>query len=258
MNKKEAEKEIKKLREEINHNNYMYYVENNPEISDYEFDLLLKKLEKLEFKFPELIVPESPTQRVGGKPLDSFITVEHKTPMLSLDNTYDSDDLKEFDKRVKKNVGEVEYVVEPKIDGIGVSLIYENGIFVSGITRGDGLKGDDITSNLKTIHSIPLRLRGNFLKNVEFRGEVYMPLNGFKKLNKNREKNNETLFANPRNAAAGSVRQFDPKIAESRPLDIFVYFISHSDKDFNTHEKSKEAIKKGGFRVKIPYTSIGR
>jgi len=249
MNKKEAEKEIKKLREEINHYNYKYYVENNPEISDYEFDFLLKKLEKLESKFPELIMPESPTQRVGGKPLDSFKTVEHKTPMLSLDNTYDYDDLKEFDKRVKKNVGEIEYVVEPKIDGIGVALIYENGIFIKGITRGDGLRGDDITSNLKTIHSIPLSLNGDLLKNAEFRGEVYMSLNGFKKLNRMREKNNETLFANPRNAAAGSVRQLDPRIVESRPLDIFIYFISHSDKEFLTHEKSIEAIKKAGFRV---------
>ena len=246
MNKIEAEKEIKKLREEINYYNHMYYVENNTVISDYEFDFLIKKLES---KFPELVVQESPTQRVGGKPLDSFTTVEHKTPMLSLDNTYNSDDLMEFDKRVKKNVGEIEYVVEPKIDGIGVALIYENGIFIRGITRGDGLKGDDITSNLKTIHSIPLCLRGNLLNNAEFRGEVYMSLKGFKKLNHMREKKGETVFANPRNAAAGSIRQLDPRIVESRPLDIFVYFVSYSDKDFHTHEKSLEAIKKVGFRV---------
>ena len=249
MNNKEAEKEIKKLREDINYYNHMYYVENNPVISDYEFDFLLKKLEKLESEFPELIVPESPTQRVGGKPIDSFTAVEHKTPMLSLDNTYDSDDLKEFDKKVKKNVGEVEYVVEPKIDGIGVALIYENGIFIRGITRGDGMNGDDITSNLKTIHSIPLILRGDLLKNAEFRGEVYMSLKGFKKLNKMREKKDVTVFANPRNAAAGSVRQLDPRVVESRPLDIFVYFVSNSDKDIHTHEKSIEVIKKVGFRV---------
>jgi len=249
MKNKEAEKEIKKLREDINYYNHMYYVENNPVISDYEFDFLLKKLEKLESEFPELIVPESPTQRVGGKPIDSFTAVEHKTPMLSLDNTYDSDDLKEFDKKVKKNVGEVEYVVEPKIDGIGVALIYENGIFIRGITRGDGMNGDDITSNLKTIHSIPLILRGDLLKNAEFRGEVYMSLKGFKKLNKMREKKDETVFANPRNAAAGSVRQLDPRVVESRPLDIFVYFVSNSDKDIHTHEKSIEVIKKVGFRV---------
>jgi len=183
MNKKEAENEMKKLREEINHHNYKYYVENNPVISDYEFDHLLKKLEKLESKFPELITSDSPTQRVGGEPLDSFTTVEHKSAMLSLANTYNSDELKEFDERVKKNVGEVEYVVEPKIDGIGVALLYENGILARGATRGDGRRGDDITSNLKTIHSIPLHLMGNELNNVEVRGEVYISLKGFKKLN---------------------------------------------------------------------------
>lgn len=257
MNKKEAEKEMKKLREEINHHNYKYYVENNPVISDYEFDHLLKKLEKLESKFPELITSDSPTQRVGGEPLDSFTTVEHKSAMLSLANTYNSDELKEFDERVKKNVGEVEYVVEPKIDGVGVALLYENGILTRGATRGDGRKGDDITSNLKTIHSIPLHLMGNELKDVEVRGEVYMPLKGFKKLNRLQEKKGETVFANPRNAAAGSVRQLDPKIAESRPLDIFVYFISHSNREFHTHEKSMDTLKRAGFRVNPLIKKVG-
>ena len=257
MNKKEAEKEMEKLREEINHHNYKYYVESNPVISDYEFDHLLKKLEKLESKFPELITSDSPTQRVGGEPLDSFTTVEHKSAMLSLANTYNSDELKEFDERVKKNVGEVEYVVEPKIDGVGVALLYENGILIRGATRGDGRKGDDITSNLKTIHSIPLHLMGNELTNVEVRGEVYMSLKGFKKLNQSQEKKGETVFANPRNAAAGSVRQLDPKIAESRPLDIFVYFISHSNKEFHTHEKSIDTLKKAGFRVNPLIKRVG-
>ena len=257
MNKKEAENEMKKLREEINHHNYKYYVENNPVISDYEFDHLLKKLEKLESKFPELITSDSPTQRVGGEPLDSFTTVEHKSAMLSLANTYNSDELKEFDERVKKNVGEVEYVVEPKIDGIGVALLYENGILARGATRGDGRRGDDITSNLKTIHSIPLHLMGNELKDVEVRGEVYMPLKGFKKLNRLQEKKGETVFANPRNAAAGSVRQLDPKIADSRPLDTFVYFISHSNREFHTHEKSMDALKKAGFRVNSLIKKVG-
>jgi DNA ligase (NAD+) len=159
MNKKEAKEEIKHLREEINYHNYKYYVENNPVISDYEFDQLLKKLEQLESEFPDLITPESPTQRVGGEPMEGFISVKHKVPMLSLDNTYSYDELREFDKRVKKNVGNIEYVVEPKIDGVGVALIYENSILVRGATRGDGVRGDDITSNLKTIHSIPLKLR---------------------------------------------------------------------------------------------------
>ncbi|MEA3457464.1 MAG: NAD-dependent DNA ligase LigA, partial [Candidatus Thermoplasmatota archaeon] len=257
MNKKEAEKEMKKLRKEINHHNYKYYVKSNPVISDYEFDHLLKKLEKLESKFPELVTSDSPTQRVGGEPLDSFTTVEHKSAMLSLANTYNSDELKEFDERVKKNVGEVEYVVEPKIDGVGVALLYENGILTRGATRGDGRRGDDITSNLKTIHSIPLHLMGNELKDVEVRGEVYMSLNGFKKLNQSQEKKGETVFANPRNAAAGSVRQLDPKIVDSRPLDIFVYFISHSNKEFHTHEKSIDALKRAGFRINPLIKKVG-
>jgi len=249
MNKKEAKKEIKRLREEINYHNYKYYVENNPVISDYEFDQLLKKLEQLESEFPDLVTPDSPTQRVGGEPLDSFTNVEHKVPMLSLDNTYSYDELQEFDERVKKNVGEIEYIVEPKIDGVGVALLYENGILVRGATRGDGVKGDDITLNLKTIRSIPLRLRGNKLKNVEVRGEVYMPIDGFKKLNREQEKKGEPVFANPRNAAAGSMRQLDPRIAESRPLDLFVYFISYSDIDFSTHDAALDAVREAGFRT---------
>jgi len=249
MNKKEAKKEIKRLGEEINYHNYKYYVKNDPVISDYEFDQLLKKLEKLELEYPDLIAPDSPTQRVGGEPVDGFTNVKHKIPMLSLDNTYNYDELKEFDERIKKNIGKVEYVVEPKIDGIGVALLYENGILVRGATRGDGVKGDDVTSNLKTIHSIPLRLMGNKLKNVEVRGEVYMSLNGFKKLNKEQEKKGELVFANPRNATAGSVRQLDPRIVESRPLDIFIYFISHSDVRFSTHNESLEALREAGFRV---------
>lgn len=249
MNKAEAKKEIEKLRKEINHHNYKYYVENSPVISDFEFDQLLKKLESLEEQFPELITPDSPTQRVGGEPLEGFITVEHKVAMLSLDNTYTYDELREFDERVKKNVGEVEYVVEPKIDGAGVALLYENGVLVRGATRGDGRQGDDITSNLKTIRSIPLRLRGNKVKNVEVRGEVYFPTKGFEKYNKEQAKRGEPVFANPRNAAAGSLRQLDPRIVASRPLDIFIYFISHSEKDFSTHEKAVAALKEAGFRV---------
>lgn len=249
MNKAEAKKEIEKLRKEINHHNYKYYVENSPIISDFEFDQLLKKLESLEEQFPELITPDSPTQRVGGEPLEGFITVEHKVAMLSLDNTYTYDELREFDERVKKNVGEVEYVVEPKIDGAGVALLYENGVLVRGATRGDGRQGDDITSNLRTIRSIPLRLRGNKVKNVEVRGEVYFPTKGFEKYNKEQAKRGEPVFVNPRNAAAGSLRQLDPRIVASRPLDIFIYFISYSEKDFSTHEKAVAALKEAGFRV---------
>ncbi len=249
MNKKEANKKIKKLRHEINFHNKKYYIENNPEISDFEYDKLLRVLEELEKKFPELVTNDSPTQRVGEKPLDEFKTVKHKIPMLSLANTYTYDELRDFDERVKKYVENVEYVVEPKIDGAGVALLYENGLFIRGATRGDGIKGDDITQNLKTIKSIPLKIDEKILNNVEVRGEVYMPISGFKKYNKNQEKEGGVIFANPRNAAAGSLRQLDSKIVANRPLDIFIYNISFSDKDLKTHENSFIALKKAGFRT---------
>ena len=249
MNKKEAKKRIKKLRDEINYHNYKYYVENSPVISDYEFDQLLKELESLEAKFPDLVTPDSPTQRVGGEPLEGFTTVEHKKAMLSLDNTYTYDELREFDERIKKNVGDAQYVIEPKIDGTGVALLYEKGVLVRGATRGDGVRGDDITSNLKTIPSIPLRLREKTLKNVEVRGEVYFPLKGFRKYNRKQAEKGEAVFANPRNAAAGSLRQLDSKIVASRPLDIFIYTISFSEKNFLTHEKAIKVLQKAGFRV---------
>ncbi len=249
MKKSEAKKRIEQLRKELNFHNYKYYVESNPIISDFEFDKLLKELESLEKKYPDLITPDSPTQRVGGKPLDGFETVTHKVAMLSLDNTYTYDELREFNERVEKNVGKVDYVVEPKIDGAGVALVYENKILVRGATRGDGVRGDDITSNLKTIKSVPLKLRNDVLNNVEVRGEVYFPTSAFGKYNKEQEKKGEQVFANPRNAAAGSLRQLDPKIVSSRPLNIFVYYISYSDKKFTTHEQSIKALKKAGFRV---------
>ena len=249
MNKKDVKTEIKKLREELNYHNYKYYVENNPVISDYEYDQLLKKLEDYESKYPDLITPDSPTQRVGEVPLQGFKTVEHKIPMLSLANSYTYDELRDFDERVKKNVDSVEYVAEPKIDGTGIALLYENGIFIRGTTRGDGIRGDDITQNLKTIYSIPLKLHGNFLKNVEVRGEVYMPLKGFKKYNKEQAKEGGVIFANPRNAAAGSLRQLDSRIVAKRPLDVFIYVVSYSDKDLITHEKALETLKSAGFRT---------
>jgi len=249
MNKNESKKQIKKLRDEINHHNYKYYVENNPVISDYEYDMLLKKLEALEAEFPGLITPDSPTQRIGGEPLKGFKTVEHKIAMLSLDNAYSYDELREFDERVKKNFAAVEYICEPKIDGVSIALIYENGVFMRGATRGDGVKGDDVTANLRTIHSIPLRLQESDLQNAEVRGEVYFPITAFKKFNKEQEKKGEQVFANPRNAAAGSLRQLDPRVVATRPLDTFIYYISHSDKDFQTHEKALEILCMAGFRV---------
>ena len=249
MNKNEAKKEIEKLRKQINLHNYKYYVENNPVISDYEYDQLLKKLEQIESEHPDLITPDSPTQRVGGKPLEGFKTVEHKVPMLSLANTYTYDELRDFDERVKKYVLDIEYVVEPKIDGAGVALLYENGVLIRGATRGDGVRGDDITQNLKTIRSIPLRLHDNILKNVEVRGEVYMTISGFKKYNKKQSEKEGVVFANPRNAAAGSLRQLDSRIVAQRPLDNFIYFVSYSDKDLKTHENALETLKKAGFRT---------
>ena len=212
--------------------------------------MLLRQLQDLEAQYPDLITPESPTQRVGGQPVEGFQPVTHKIAMISLDNAYTFEELKEFDARVQKNVGPVEYVAEPKIDGLGVALLYENGVLVRGATRGDGAKGDDITQNLKTIHSIPLTLRGDELKNVEVRGEVYFPLDGFKKLNREQEKRGEQLFANPRNAAAGSLRQLDPRITASRPLNIFLYHISWCEgRTYKTHGDSLEALRRMGFRV---------
>jgi DNA ligase (NAD+) len=249
MDQKTAAKKIRSLRKEINHHNYKYYVENNPEISDFEFDHLLKELEKLEDEFPDLIAPDSPTQRVGGEPLDEFNSVEHKIPMLSLANTYNEQELIDFDERVKKHVGNVEYVVEPKIDGAGIALYYENGVLVRGATRGDGRKGDDITQNLKTIHSIPLRLQGKALSTVEVRGEVFMTKSGFHQYNKELLKKDKQPFANPRNAAAGSIRQLDPNIVSERPLDAFIYLISYIETPFNTHEEVLNALAQSGFKT---------
>jgi DNA ligase (NAD+) len=249
MKKSEAKKKIEQLKKEISYHNYKYYVENNPVISDYEFDLLLKQLEELESHFPDLVTPDSPTQRVGEQPLEGFETVEHKVPMLSIANTYTFDELREFDERIRKRFLDVDYVVEPKIDGAGVALLYKDGIFVRGATRGDGFRGDDISQNLKTIHSIPLRLRGDILKNGEVRGEVYMKLSGFRNYNEEQIRQGEPVFANPRNAAAGSLRQLDSRIVAKRPLDIWVYFISPDDKEFTTHADSLQALKQAGFRV---------
>jgi DNA ligase (NAD+) len=248
MNKNEAKKAIAQLRDEINYHNYKYYIENSPVISDYEYDMLLKKLESLEAEFPDLITPDSPTQRVGDTPLQGFTSVEHSIPMLSLENAYSYEELQEFDERVKKNVGSVEYICEPKIDGVSIALVYENGVFVRGATRGDGVKGDDVTANLKTIHSIPLRLRGS-LKNVEARGEVYFPIDLFKKFNKEQEKKGEQVFANPRNAAAGSLRQLDPRVVSTRPLDIFLYYLLQSEKELQTQEHALHALSEAGLRV---------
>ncbi|MGM0405777.1 MAG: NAD-dependent DNA ligase LigA [Thermoplasmatota archaeon] len=251
--KEEAEGRIQELRDEIRYHDRMYYIETEPEISDYEYDMLVKELEALEEAYPELITPDSPTQRVGAGEIDEFETVEHMSVMLSLDNTYNHEELKDFDKRVKKGLGKenVEYVVEPKIDGLGVALYYEDKVFQRGATRGDGERGEDITPNLKTIHAIPLRLRNEtVLATAEVRGEVYMPRDEFEEMNQEREEQGKEPFANPRNAAAGTVRNKDSKVVAERPLDIFVYTLSYVEEDeFQTHWETMQEMKRAGLKV---------
>lgn len=251
---KNPKERIKELVNLLNYYNYMYYVENNPVISDYEYDKLYRELVELEEKYPEYKLPDSPTQRVGGEVLEGFRTVEHKIPMLSMDNTYSSEELIEFDKRVKRmaDVKEVDYVVELKYDGVAVSLHYDNGEFVLGVTRGDGFKGDDITENLKTIRTLPLKIE--YKEPIEVRGEVYMRKDDFEKLNKEREKNGEVLFANPRNATAGSLKLLDSKIVAQRNLQIFVYqgFIKNGPEK---HWEVLNFLKKIGFPVS-PYRKL--
>ncbi|MFW5914281.1 MAG: NAD-dependent DNA ligase LigA [Thermoplasmatota archaeon] len=247
----EARERMRALVDEINHHDHRYYVEDDPVVSDYEYDMLVKELEKLEAAFPEMVMEDSPSLRVSGEPVEGFPEVEHKVAMLSLDNTYSSQEMREFDRRVREQVGEAEYVVEPKFDGLGVALVYENGTLKRGATRGDGRTGEEITNNLTAIRSIPLRLREeSVLRNVEVRGEVYMPLDGFRELNRRREEEGKEPFANPRNAAAGSVRQYDPSIARERPLDVFMYTLSyHEEGDFDTQMECLEELRRAGFKV---------
>lgn len=249
MDKREAEQRIQELRDLLNEYNYQYYVLDSPTVPDSEYDRLMQELMKLEEQFPELITPNSPTQRVGGEPLDAFEKVEHAVPMLSLSNAFNEQDLRDFDRRVRERIGSnVAYVCELKIDGLAVALTYENGEFVQGATRGDGAIGEDITNNLKTIRSIPLTLKKRV--NLEVRGEVFMPKRSFLQLNEMREKQGEPLFANPRNAAAGSLRQLDPKIAASRNLDIFVYGIGVMEGiEVDSHSESLEVLRTLGFKV---------
>ena len=250
MKKTEAKKRIEELRNEIRFHDHKYYVENNPVISDFEYDQLVKELDNLEKQYPDLITPDSPTQRVSGEAVEGFPSVEHRTFMLSLDNTYSFEELKEFHDRVKKKISNWKYVVEPKIDGLGVALVYENGMFVRGATRGDGRVGEEVTLNLKTIRSIPLKIDDERPANIEVRGEVFIPLDGFRQMNRQREEKGEQIFANPRNAAAGSVRQLDPRIPASRPLDIFIYTLSYIERlEFSTHWESLMTLKKAGFKV---------
>ncbi|SHI41545.1 NAD-dependent DNA ligase LigA [Lutispora thermophila] len=252
----DAKKRIEELIEIINHHNYRYYVLDSPEISDYEYDLLMRELMNLEKKHPEYLRPDSPSQRVGGEVLKGFNEVIHSTQKLSLGNVFNEGDIRDFDNRVKRSLGtdDVEYVLEMKIDGLTVVLNYENGIFVRGATRGDGIRGEDITANLKTIKSIPLKLKEPV--DLEVRGEVFISKKDFEKLNALREEMEEPLFANPRNAAAGSLRQLDTSITAKRPLDIFVFNLeSIKGKEFKTHVEALEYLKYLGFKTS-PYLII--
>lgn len=245
-----SQEKIAELRNKINYHNEKYYVEDKPEISDYEYDKLYKELEFLEQENPNLITPDSPTQRVGSKPLDAFEKVEHTIQMQSLQDVFDENELRDFDQRVRTGLEiQPEYVVEKKVDGLSVSLLYENGVFVRGATRGDGFVGENVTLNIKTMKSVPLKLK-NPLPLLEVRGEVFMPQDSFQKLNEIQETLGQPLFANPRNAAAGSLRQLDSKITAGRRLDIYVFNIQRVEgADFQNHSQTLEFLKGEGFKV---------
>lgn len=244
--------EILELRRELNQANFEYYVKDDPTMSDYDYDHKLRRLEELEGAHPELITPDSPTQRVGGKALESFTQVTHRVPLESLQDVFDFDELRAFDQRVRGVEPKVSYSVEPKVDGLSVALEYQDGQFVRGATRGDGLVGEDVTENLKTVKSIPLSIP-DVPGTLIVRGEVYMPKKVFHALNEEREKRGEALFANPRNAAAGSLRQLDPKIAAQRRLDIAVFNIQWAEnEDFHSHTEGINYLADKGFKV-IPH-----
>ena len=244
--------EIDQLRRELERAGYEYYVLDKPTMSDYDYDHKLRRLEELEQAHPETVPPDSPTQRVGGQALSSFEPVRHRVPLESLQDVFDFDEVRAFDQRVQSAVAGAVYVVEPKVDGLSVALEYENGLFVRGATRGDGQVGEDVTANLRTVRSIPLRVDGA-PEHLIVRGEVFMPKKVFHALNDERERRGEALFANPRNAAAGSLRQQDPKIAAQRKLDILVFNVQWSDgAAFQTHEETLDYLAQKGFKV-IPH-----
>jgi DNA ligase (NAD+) len=250
MNKQEAKLKIDTLVDVIQQHNYNYYVASNPTISDYDFDIMLKELEKVEAAFPELVRPDSPTLRVGGEPTKNFKSVVHNYPMLSLSNTYSESDINEFDARVRKVTGDnVEYVCELKYDGLSIGLIYKDGILNQAVTRGDGVQGDDVTNNVRTIKSIPLKLRGDYPPDFEIRGEIFMNLDGFRSMNVEREDIGEQPFANPRNAASGSLKMQDPVEVAKRPLDCYLYYIPGNQLDSPTHYTCLQEASRMGLKV---------
>ena len=255
---KDLEKKIESLRENIRHHEYLYYVLDHPEISDAEFDKLMQRLKGLEAEHPELITADSPTQRVGGKPREGFVKVAHSSPMLSLDNTYNEEELRDWERRVHELSGrnDVDYVCELKLDGMSLALIYENGKLVRGITRGDGSVGEDVTLNVRTVRSVPLSIPKDKLKKAgmpvdfEVRGELLMPTASFKKINEERERNGLPTFANPRNFTAGTVRQLDSNITAERRLDYFPYILLQNGRTyFDHHSKTLAALDAVGFKV---------
>ncbi|MBW2505484.1 MAG: NAD-dependent DNA ligase LigA, partial [Deltaproteobacteria bacterium] len=261
----DIKKKIDNLREQINFHAHRYYELDDPLIADSEYDQLFQELLQLEDLHPELITPDSPTQRVGGRPLSEFKTVRHTQPMLSLENAFNEKELLEFEDRLKrflKSENTLSYMAEPKLDGLAVELVYENGMFVTGSTRGDGRVGEEITQNLKTIRSIPLRLTASEdlqpPEMLEVRGEAYLTLAGFKALNEQRLAAEETIFANPRNAAAGSLRQLDSRITAQRPLEFFAYGVSDTGQTpCSSQNELLDYLRKSGFRIN-PLTKFCR
>jgi DNA ligase (NAD+) len=252
------ETKIDSLREQLRHHEYRYYVLDDPEVSDAEFDRLMNELKKLEAGHPELITPDSPTQRVGGKPREGFVKVQHSSPMLSLDNAYAEDELRNWERRVHELSGrkDIDYVCELKLDGMSLAVIYENGHLSRGITRGDGTTGEDVTGNVRTVRSIPLSISAERLKKAgvpasfEVRGEMLMPIASFKKMNEERERHGLSQFANPRNATAGTVRQLEPSITAQRRLDFFAYALLVNGRVyFDHHSKTLDALDSMGFKV---------
>jgi DNA ligase (NAD+) len=255
---KDIQKKIESLRDTIRHHEYRYYVLDDPEISDFDFDQLMEQLKQLEAEHPELITPDSPTQRVGGKPREGVVKVEHSSPMLSLDNTYSEEELRDWERRVHELSGrnDVEYVCELKLDGMSLALIYEDGRLVRGITRGDGSVGEDVTLNVRTVRSIPLIIANEKLKKAgmpasfEVRGELLMPTAAFQKMNEDREAKGLSLFANPRNATAGTVRQLDASVTAQRRLDFFPYILLQNGRTYcDRHWKTLESLEAAGFKV---------
>jgi len=245
----QAARRIPKLRQEIEYHEKKYYVDNNPQISDFEFDQLVKDLQDLERRFPDLITPESPTQRVGEKPVEGFPTVTHRLPMLSLDNCYTVEELRDFEGRIRKLLPEetIGYVAELKIDGLSISILYRGGKYVQALTRGDGLRGDDVSANVKTIRSLPLVISDR--KEVEVRGEVYLPFESFRRINREQENQGKPPFANPRNAASGSIRLLDSKEVGRRRLDAFLYYIYIDGREWPTQWEGLHKLRQEGFKT---------